>query len=117
MKLFSHRRGVSLLSRLQDKLAEIVLVKRPMCFGGLIKREAPRDMDLERRQPLRFDKAIEFLDRLRVGHSVVRLGINAKWRLGHGFDAVGISDASTSAHPGKGLVGRGSTGGDSRCQA
>ena len=37
MKLFSHRRGVSPLSRLQDKLAEIVLVKRPMCFGGLIK--------------------------------------------------------------------------------
>ena len=41
--------GVPSLSSLQNKLAEVVLVKCPMCFGGLVKRKAPRDMDLERR--------------------------------------------------------------------
>ena len=40
-----------LLGRLEDKLAKIVLVKRPMCFGGLVKRKAPRDMHLERPSP------------------------------------------------------------------
>jgi hypothetical protein len=39
------------LARLEDQLAKIVLIKRPMRFGGLIKRKAPRDMDLEWRLP------------------------------------------------------------------
>jgi hypothetical protein len=102
---------------LQDKLAKIVLIKRPMRFGGLVKRKAPSDMDLERpgpRQPRRFDKAIEFLNCLRVGHSVVGLGINSKRRLGRGFDTVGIRDAPSRAHRGESLVGRRSAGGDQR---
>ena len=100
-----------MLSRLQDKLAKIALSKYPMRFGGLVKRKAARDMDLEQpgpRRPRRFDKATEFLDRLRVGHSVVGLGINSKRRLGCGFDAVGIRHASSRAYRGQGLVGRGS---------
>ena len=40
-----------LLGRLEDKLAKIVLIKRAMRFGGLVKRKAPRDMDLERPGP------------------------------------------------------------------
>ena len=58
-----------MLSCLQDQLAEIVLIERTMRFGGLVTRKAPRDMDLERPDPRRtrrFDKAIEFLDRLRL---------------------------------------------------
>src|SRR5260221_5786199 len=82
----------------------MVLIKRPMRFGGLVKRKAPRDMDFERpgpRRPRRFDKAIEFLDRLRVRHSVVGLGINSERRLGLGFDAVGILDAASRAPRGE----------------
>src|ERR1700738_5683202 len=101
--------GVRLtLSRLQDKLAKIVPIKGPMRFGGLVKRKAPRDMDLDRpgpRRPRRFDKAIEFLDRLRVGHSVVGLGINSRRRLGPGFDAVGVRDAASRAPRAEGLIG------------
>src|SRR5260221_13864180 len=81
-----------------------------MRFGGLVKRKAPRDMDLERpgpRRPRRFDKAIEFLDRLRVRHSVVGLGINSERRLGLGFDAVGIRDAGSRAHRGGALSASG----------
>ena len=35
------------LGRFEDKLAKIVLVKRAMRLGGLVKRKAPRDMNLE----------------------------------------------------------------------
>ena len=83
------------LSDLQDKLAKIVLIKRPMRFGGLVKWKAPRDMDLEWTGPRSrtFNEVIEFLDRLRVGHSIVGLGSNPKGRLGRRFDAIGIRDA------------------------
>ena len=42
-----------MLSRLQDELAKIVLIKCPMRFGGLLKRKAPRDMDLKWPRPRR----------------------------------------------------------------
>src|SRR4029077_5682427 len=79
------------LGSLQDKLAEIALIKCPMRFRGLIEWKAPPDMHLERRVPRsrRFDKAIKFLDRLRVGHSVVGFGIDSRRRLGRRFDTVG----------------------------
>jgi hypothetical protein len=95
------------LSGFQDKLTKIVLIKRPMRFGGLVKRKAPRDMDIEGpdpRRPGRFDEAIEFLDRLRVEHTVVRPGTNSKRRLGPGFDTVGIGDQRSTLNRIEGLA-------------
>jgi hypothetical protein len=39
------------LSSLQDKLAQIMLIKRPMSFSRLFERKAPLDMDLEPASP------------------------------------------------------------------
>src|SRR5258708_30612012 len=94
-----------------------MLIQRPMRWGGMVKRKVPWEMNFERpgpRRPRRFDKAIEFFDRLRIRHSVVGLGINSKRRLGPGFDAVGIRDAASRTHCGESLIGRGSAGGDQR---
>ena len=41
------------LSRFQDKLAKVMLIQRPMRFGGLVKRKGLRDMNFERSGPRR----------------------------------------------------------------